>query len=119
MEPPVIVVLEDNEFSAGVIRRTLELAGYCCVETRTGPEALQYCRRHAGEVRAMIADLILPGSRGTDVALHAVLYCPGLPVLFVSGTPYEAWTESDRRKSCALPGGTAAFLAKPFRPSAL
>jgi CheY-like chemotaxis protein len=67
----------------------------------------------------MIADLILPGSRGTDVALRAVQYCPGLPVLFVSGTPYEAWTESDRQKSCALPAGTAAFLAKPFRPSAL
>jgi CheY-like chemotaxis protein len=116
MELPVVVVLEDNEFSASVIRRILELAGFTCVEVQTEREAVEYCRRHADRVRAIIADLVLPGCRGTDVALRVVGVCPGLPVLFVSGTPYEAWPESDCRKACELPAGTAAFLGKPFHP---
>jgi CheY-like chemotaxis protein len=119
MEPPVIVVLEDNELSASVIRRTIELAGYKCVETRTESETLEYCRLHGDRIGGLIADLILPGCRGTDVVLRALPHCPGLPVLFVSGTPFEAWPECDRRKACMLPAGAAGFLAKPFRPQAL
>jgi two-component system cell cycle sensor histidine kinase/response regulator CckA len=119
MEPPVIVVLEDNEFSASVIRRTIELAGYRYVETRTESEALEYCRLHGDQIGMVIADLVLPGCRGTDVVLRALRHCPDLAVLFVSGTPFEAWPESDRRKACMVPVGSAAFLAKPFRPRAL
>jgi two-component system cell cycle sensor histidine kinase/response regulator CckA len=119
MEPPVIVVLEDNEFAASVIRRTIELAGYRCVETRTESEALECCRLHGSQIGLVIADLILPGCRGTDVVLRVLRHLPDLPVLFVSGTPFDAWPESDRRKACMLPAGAAGFLAKPFQPRAL
>jgi CheY-like chemotaxis protein len=116
MEPPVVLVLEDNEFAANVIRRTLELAGYKCAEVRNGHDALEYCRTHGDRVRALIADLVLPCCSGTDVAQQIVAEFPAMPVLFVSGTPFEAWPESDCRKVCEMPSGTAAFLAKPFRP---
>jgi len=119
MEPPVILVLEDNEFAASVIRRTLELAGYKCAEVRNGRDALEYCRVHGDRVRALIADRVVPGGSGADVAQQIVSGFPAVAVLFVSGTPFEAWPESDCRKVCQLPVGSAAFLAKPFRPQAL
>jgi CheY-like chemotaxis protein len=119
MEPPIIIVVEDNEFSASVIRRTLERAGYRCVEARTEQDAVESCRRYGDRVRALIADLVLPGARGTDVALRLNRDHPGLPVLFVSGTPFEGWPESDCRKAFELPAGGAAFLAKPFQPRAM
>src|SRR4051794_3946852 len=115
MEPPIVLVLEDNEFAARVIRRTLELAGYACAEVRNGHDALEYCRAHTG-VRALIVDLVLPGCRGTDAAQQILAEFPAIAVLFVSGTPFAAWPESDCRKVCELPVGTAAFVAKPFRP---
>jgi CheY-like chemotaxis protein len=116
MEEPIIIVLEDNEFSANVIRRTLELSGFHCVEVQTEKEMLAACRRHGDRVRAIIADLVLPECRGTDVALAGFGQRPGLPVLFISGTPFESWPASDARKLCALPSGTTAFLGKPFHP---
>jgi two-component system cell cycle sensor histidine kinase/response regulator CckA len=119
MERPIVVLLEDNEFSANVIRRTLELAGYACVQAQGERETLEYCDSHGARVHAIIADFILPECRGTDVALQVARRCPGLPVLFVSGTPYESWPESEQRKFQQLPAGMAAFLPKPFRPETL
>jgi two-component system, cell cycle sensor histidine kinase and response regulator CckA len=119
MEPPIIVVVEDNEFSASVIRRTVELAGYHCEEARTEHEVLETCRLHGDRVRALIADLVLPGARGTEIALRVNRNFPDVPVLFVSGTPFEAWSEVDCRKAFELPAGTAAFLGKPFLPAAM
>ena len=119
MQLSEVVVLEDNEFAASVIRRTLELAGYRCVEVRSAQDTLEYCRTNEEKVRAIILDLILPGCRGTDVALQVAQHCPGVRVLFVSGTPYEAWPENEFRKVCALPAGMAGFLGKPFRPNAM
>jgi CheY-like chemotaxis protein len=119
MERPIVVLLEDNEFSARVIRRTLELAGYECVEARGERETLEYCDSHGARVHAIIADFILPGCRGTDVALQVASRCPQLPVLFVSGTPYESWPESEQGKFHQLPAGMVAFLPKPFRPDTL
>jgi two-component system cell cycle sensor histidine kinase/response regulator CckA len=119
MESPIVLVLEDNEFAASVIRRTLELAGYKCVEARNTDDALECCRLHGDRVRAFVADLVLPGCRGTDIALQVVAEFPNLAVLFVSGTPLEAWPEIDCRKMTELPAGSASFLAKPFRPQTM
>ena len=115
----VVVVLEDEDTSMGVFRWTLQIAGYECAEARTRDEAVEHCRNHGGNVKVLVADLILPTCRGTDVALAASRLHPALRVLFVSGTPVEGWTESDLRKMAQLPPGTFAFIGKPFHPRVL
>ena len=89
------------------------------METRNAADTVAYCRKHNGIVRAAIVDQVLEGCRGTDVAHLLARHCPGLPVLFVSGTPFEAWPESEQKKLRELPAGMASFLAKPFLPAIL
>jgi DNA-binding NtrC family response regulator len=116
MAKAVVVVLEDDSLSMGVFRRSLEIGGFECAEAQNEREAIEHCENHGGNVKALIADLILPTCRGTDVALALARLRPGIRVLFVSGTPVEDWRESDVRKMAQLANGSFAFLAKPFQP---
>src|ERR1044071_3526434 len=114
----VILVLEDDEISISVIRRVLAVGGYECVVARNESEALEHCAHYGRAVEAMIADLLLPDCRGTDVAQKLTALRPGLPVLFVSGTPLEAWPERDRWIMLELPSWSR-FIGKPLRAKML
>ena len=117
MDTRVVILLEDNEFSANVIRRMLEIGGYGCAEAHTEEEALAHCRTYGERVEAMISELILPGFLGTDAAVKAEALVPGLPILFVSSIPWVAWPHSERGKVASLP--SVGHLDKPFRARAL
>jgi hypothetical protein len=55
----------------------------------------------------------------TQAAIELRERQPDLKILFTSGTPMDAWTNSDLKNVAALPVGSCSFIAKPFLPEVL
>lgn len=107
-----ILVVEDEQVVRELLRRILEKRGYRVVEGRNGVEALAVWEEHAGEIKMLISDLVMPEMGGRDLADRLRAANPELPILFVSGYPYDPSGRS-------LPGDAPAFLRKPFSPRVL
>ena len=119
MGRPIVILLEHDGFSIDAIRRILAFGDYDCVEAHSETEVLACYRSHSASVVALISELELPGCVGTDVAVKMAEVRPGLPILFVTATPWEAWPVIEQQKLSGLPAGTVSFLDKPFRASSL
>jgi CheY-like chemotaxis protein len=113
-----ILVLEDDPTAAKVLRWMLEMKGYIAVETSTAADAISVCRQ-TGDIDLLIAEVFLSTLSGTVAALRLRGGCPGLPILFVSGTPLEGWREQDFANLRKLMAGRVDFLLKPFTPDTL
>jgi DNA-binding response OmpR family regulator len=110
---PFALVIEDDSISASVVAHVLERKGYTTLSTVDPKEATRLCREF--KIDVIIADLLLHSPfSGTDVALTVRRECEQIPVLFVSGTPLEGWSESDLSNIEALLPGRVEFLMKPF-----
>jgi CheY-like chemotaxis protein len=75
---PVILLLEDQEQARFVIRAVLEGAGYGVVDATNEDDALAICGRSDQRIDAMVSDVILSSTRGTDVAQKIKLFRPSL-----------------------------------------
>jgi two-component system cell cycle response regulator CpdR len=111
-----ILILEDIENVRAVFASVLRREGYSVLEAITIDEALDHQKKHAGQpIPLVIANVILPGrASGTQAALELRKEQPDLKILFTSGTPMDAWTQSDFQNVAALPAGSYSFIAKPF-----
>ncbi len=107
-----VLVADDEQISLGVFRAVLELHGYRVVEAIACERVKRECATYAPDV--LIADIFLPGSSGTEIALTAIASCPGIHVLFCSGSPMELWDARDIRNLDQMPLGSFEFLPKPF-----
>jgi len=105
-----ILLAEDDEPLAELVRSILLAGGYEVVVVHDGLEAL-----HADEPAAAILDVNLPGVSGYQVcdALRRA-YGTGLPILFISGERTESF---DRVAGLLL--GADDYLVKPFEPGEL
>ncbi len=108
-----ILLAEDDQmvrrFEAMVLRRD----GLNVLEASNGLEGLALFRASPDEIRLLVTDVAMPGMSGVELARQILRICPDLPVLFVSGYAGDA-VQLD-----SFPPGAAAFLRKPFAPSAL
>ena len=59
-----ILLAEADTVVRKALRRTLQNSGYCLLETNTGEEAMDLCKRHTGPIDLFLSDLSLPGLRG-------------------------------------------------------
>lgn len=106
----LILLVEDEERNAALIRATLEPAGYRLVHARTLAEGFDAL---AVEWPSLILlDLRLPDGSGAALARHArgTLEGSTVPILAVSASVMEA----NRRE--ALEAGCDDFIAKPISP---
>ena len=108
-----ILIAEDDEAVAELLRGLVESAGYEVVVATTGDEALELAREGAPSVA--ILDVNLPGVSGYEVC-HELrrLHGPALPILIVSGDRTESY---DRVAGLLL--GADDYLVKPFAPDEL
>jgi len=108
-----ILLVEDEPAVRGLVTEVLRRKGYRVIEASDGHEALDQARRHSGALHLLVADIVMPGMGGRDVARRLAVERPGLRVLLISGYgnepggPYGAGP------------GPEAFLQKPFTPAAL
>lgn len=110
-----ILLLEDERMIANLLKKMLELEGATVLCARDGEEALSLCRQHRGEIRLVVADVILrSGALGVEIAHQLANLEPDLAVLLISGYPKEHLENRGLLDPGKMPFRKASFLMKPF-----
>jgi two-component system cell cycle sensor histidine kinase/response regulator CckA len=104
-----ILIAEDDPAVRRVAERILGSAGYSVSSAGGGPEALDMLDDTGRHVDLLLADVVMPGMRGDDLARRAVAMRPGLHVLFMSG-----YSDQAPPKDLGPTAGSTSFIDKPF-----
>jgi two-component system, cell cycle sensor histidine kinase and response regulator CckA len=106
-----VLVVEDQQSVRGFVRNLLMLNGYHVLEAADGPEAMNICRQHHGEIQLVVTDLVMPGMSGRELAERIAKEQPEVKVLYMSG-----YTDDSVVHAGVAQAGMA-FLQKPFSPT--
>jgi CheY-like chemotaxis protein len=109
-----VLITEDDAAVRRVAERILSSAGYTVSSAGGGAEALELLDDPAAHFDLLLADLVMPGMRGDDLARRAVAMRPGLNVLFMSG-----YSDSAPPDDLGPTSGRVAFIDKPFDAGSL
>ena len=108
-----ILVAEDDEILRRLTKGLLEKAGYQVLEAENAALALAAARAHQGTIHLLLADVVMPGGSGRELARQLAEFRPDTKVLYVSGYTDDAIVHHGMLE----PG--LHFLPKPFTPAAL
>ena len=108
-----VLLVEDEDDIREIIRDSLEERGCLVLASADGAAALEQCARHDGPIHLLLADMMMPGMNGHELAERVVQLRPATPVMFVSGHP-EAEVGDD-----TLIGQSVTLLRKPFSSTEL
>ncbi len=109
-----LLVVDDEPMVRNVARVLLESAGFDVVEAANGVEAVDlYRRARAGEIRAVLLDVTMPGLGGVEALKRIREFDPGARVILSSG-----YDESDTVAQIKRDQGVE-FLQKPYRARTL
>ena len=105
-----ILVVEDETPLRVLARTVLESCGYTVLDAGGGNEATKVSASHDGRIDLLLADVVMPGLSGRQVAEALVRDRPSLKVLYTSG-----YTD-DMVLRYGVSQATVAYLPKPFTP---
>jgi CheY-like chemotaxis protein len=108
VDPPVILIIEDEPSIRRLIRRVLANNGYGTLEAANGEQGLEFAKNYAGEIPLAILDIVMPRLGGLDVANQLHIDRPATKLLYISGFLDSVAMESITRES------PDSVLAKPF-----
>ena len=108
-----VLVVEDSEPVRALVQRSLEQAGYWVLVAADAEEGSRVLASHAGPIHLLVADVVLPGRNGRELARDATAARPGLRVLYISGYPSGAVNPNGALDP------SVSFLEKPFTPAAI
>jgi two-component system cell cycle sensor histidine kinase/response regulator CckA len=108
-----ILLVEDEVIVRDLVRSVLQATGYVVLEAANGEQALQLTDEHHGPIHLLLADVVLPGLSGLEVAERLSAVRQGLHVLYMSGYG------QDTIERYGVPVGECMFLQKPFTPTTL
>jgi two-component system, cell cycle sensor histidine kinase and response regulator CckA len=109
-----ILIAEDDDAVRRVAERILGTAGYRVTSCPGGVEALEALDANGERYDLLLADVVMPGMRGDDLARRAVALRPGLSVLFMSG-----YSDDAPPTDLGPTSGRVGFIDKPFDAGAL
>ena len=104
-----VMVVDDEEAIVAVTAEVLKNLGYSPIACADGEAALAAFRAAPQGVDAVIADEVMPGASGTELARALRGTRPDLPVILMSG--YTGPMMSER----ALAAGVSEILKKPLQ----
>ena len=107
-----ILLAEDDGAVRRFARNVLASHGYTVLDARDGDEALAIARTHTGAIDLLVADVVMPGLSGRDLAVRLAAERPEVRVLYTSG-----YTE-DMMIRTGIEHGLRV-LPKPFLPADL
>jgi two-component system, OmpR family, alkaline phosphatase synthesis response regulator PhoP len=107
---PTVLLVEDEESIASLLRSYLSAQGFRIVWVRSGEEALAELERHP--IRVVLLDLGLPGMDGFDVC-RQIRYRSKVPLVMVTARDEEI----DRVAGLEI--GADDYVSKPFSPREL
>lgn len=108
-----ILVVEDEAPVRNLIRKVLERKGYDVLTAEDGERALEVAAEWSGEIDLLIADLVMPGMSGREVAERLAIMEPELATILMSG-----YTADDLVRA-GIEQGHYTFIPKPFSPETL
>jgi len=108
-----LLVVDDEPLVRNVARVLLESAGFDVVEAANGLEAVDLYRARAGEIRAVLLDVTMPGLGGVEALKRIRELDPVAPVILSSG-----YDERDTLAHLDRDQGVE-FLQKPYRAHTL
>ncbi len=107
-----ILLCEDDAGLRRLALQVLQRNGFVVLEAVSAEDALEVRARYGERIDLLLSDVVLPEMAGPQLARLLQDEDPGLLVVMMSGTASEDVIEH-------LDAGSATFIAKPFRPSAL
>jgi signal transduction histidine kinase/ActR/RegA family two-component response regulator len=108
-----VLVVEDEPQVRAIAARSLTSAGFEVLQAANGALGLALLKEQRQPFDVIVTDVVMPELSGPDLVRAALKLDPRLGIVFMSGFP-EAMHDAH-----ASDFGDAAFLAKPFAPSAL
>ena len=108
-----ILVVDDEPAILAITTNILTREDYEVITASNGEEALQKVRGREQEITALLADVVMPGITGPDLAERLIGINPQMHVLFMSG-----WDESVIGRHGAFRRNIRTIL-KPFTPDGL
>ena len=106
--PSTILLAEDEQGVRTFLEMALTRAGHKVIASRTGPDAVLAGQNASEPIDLLIADVVMPGLSGPEVAEQLRRLHPQMRALFLSG--YASHTALPER----ITAEPAAFLQKPF-----
>ncbi len=112
-EPPVVLVVEDEELIQNILKDALDSGGFGVVLASVGEEAIKLLGAEKSKYRALVTDVNLGRDKltGWEVARHAREIDPHLAVVYMTGDSATDWTSQGVPHSI--------LLNKPFAPAQL
>ncbi len=107
-EPPLVLIVDDNEKNLKLARAVLCAAGFRTLAAASGADGIGLAAEHLPDV--ILMDLRLPDMDGTEAArkLRHATRTAQIPVVALSALPLEA------RGDWVLAAGFAGYLEKPI-----
>ena len=108
-----ILLVEDEPAVRKLVSTILRSRGYRVLVAGDGLEALQLLESHAGSVKLLLTDVVMPEMSGRELAERVLARTPEVRVVFMSGYTSEVVGAGDLLQ----PG--VNYLQKPFGPESL
>jgi DNA-binding NarL/FixJ family response regulator len=111
-----VLLAEDEPLVRELAVAVLERSGYRVLSAATGEEALMVFERNQDAIDVLVADMVMPGMGGRELAERVLARRPQAPVVLMSGyTEDPPVIDREGIREPLFPH----FLQKPFAPSAL
>lgn len=108
-----ILVAEDEEGVRTLTRHVLEENGYTVLVATSGAEAIRICEKLGDTIDVLLADVVMPGMSGRELADQLIVRWPDIKLLYVSGYTDDAVIRY------GVHHDLTHFLQKPFSPLGL
>ncbi len=109
MAAETILLVDDEASVRSYIRNILRLEGFQVLEGVDGMDALQQVERRQAPVDLVVTDIRMPRMDGIALARSVNQRFPSIPVLYISGFPFDLDEEGTQQST-----NICAFVAKPF-----
>ncbi|HKW68565.1 MAG TPA: ATP-binding protein [Terriglobales bacterium] len=103
-----VLVVDDTEVVRNAVTRDLRGVGYAVLSASNATEALLLSDQHKGPIHLLVADVVMPGMNGRELARHLLRKRPNLRVLFMTGYDKDTIASDD------LMDASQPVLYKPF-----
>jgi PAS domain S-box-containing protein len=104
----IILLVEDDLFSAEYIKEIIIPLGWSILHTQSGLEAIEICKDTSLSIELVLMDIRLPDISGIEATKAIKKICPHLPVI-----AQTANAMTDDKEKC-LNAGCDAYISKPI-----